>query len=143
MAVASMFTWTDGLRPARRSRSKRGGVTTANMKRPWSMVGWTSLAAMYSGDWKGGGGEGVEQLLGQRRLILVHERDRGVLDLARRAGRLDLDRQRERVDDEQDHHLVAQQAADLLEAQVEDVQERDLHHRSCFRRPRKLRPRNT
>ena len=85
--------------------------------------------------------EGVEQLLGQRRPVLVDEGDRGVVHLARGPRRLDVDGQGERVDDEHDHHHVAHQAANLLEPEPEDVQQRRLHrYFSCFFKPRTLTP---
>ena len=82
----------------------------------------TSSAPMHDGELEARRIEGVEELLRQRRAVLVHERDRRVVDLARGPGRLDVDRQRERVDDEHDHHHVAHEAAKLLEPEPQDVQ---------------------
>jgi len=87
--------------------------------------------------------EGVEQFLGERRLVLVHERDRGVVDLARGPGGLDLDREGECIDDEDDHDSIAHQAAEFLEPEPEDVQQRGHGYFSCFFRPTKLMARKT
>ena len=55
IAVASMFTWTDGLRPARRSCSNRGGMTTTNIRLPRSISVWASAEPISRGNLKRGG----------------------------------------------------------------------------------------
>jgi len=52
--------------------------------------------------------EGFEHLFGQGRLVLIGERDRGIVDLVGGAGRLRVNRPGERIDDEQHQHHVAQ-----------------------------------
>src|SRR5262249_22738885 len=84
--------------------------------------------------------EGVEQHLGQRRLILVGEGDGGVAHLVRRPGGLRVDRERERIEHEHDHDGVADQAPDLLDAEIEDVLERLHRYFSCFLSPSMLSP---
>ena len=55
MAVASMFTSTSALRPARRSCSYSGGISTTNMNRPASMASSTSPDLIIAGRWNRGG----------------------------------------------------------------------------------------
>jgi hypothetical protein len=94
MAVASIFTWIAGVAPraqialeARRNRDDEH--EPALIHHVQNLAGVDVL-----GELEARRIERVEQLLGQRRLVLVHERDRGVVDLARSSGRLDLDGQR-------------------------------------------------
>ncbi len=61
--------------------------------------------------------EGVHQFLGQGRAILVDKGDRGVVDFARSARCLNVDRPSECIDDKQNHHQIAREAAELLEAE--------------------------
>ena len=56
-------------------------------------------------------------------MVLVDDPDRGVVHLLRAALRLRDDGERERVDDEPQQHVIAQEAAQLLGAEPEDVGE--------------------
>src|SRR6185437_1472358 len=85
MAVASMLTWMEGDLPARRSRSKRGGITTTNMKLPRSISACTSPGSIVSGSLNRRK-ERVEQLFRERGAVFDDEGNRGVVHLARGAG---------------------------------------------------------
>src|SRR5262249_23484498 len=82
--------------------------------------------------------ESVEQFLGQGRPILVHKSDRRIVHFGRGPRRLNVNRQGERVDDEYDHHDIAQQTAKLLEPKPKDVQQRLHRYLSCSFRPATL-----
>ena len=62
-----------------------------------------------------------DQLLGELGLVLVDEREAGVVDLGLDAAGLRDDRQRERVQDECDEHGIARQAAQLFQTEPEYV----------------------
>ena len=86
--------------------------------------------------------EGVDDARGERRPVLVDDGDgRLVQGLRHRRGG-GVDREREGVDDQHQHHRIAQQAAQFLDAEMEDVG--GAHgQRSCFLSRTAPRPMST
>jgi hypothetical protein len=78
MRVASTLSWIVGARPARTSRWKFGGMSSAKVSSPASMRASISAWPMIGGRLEVGRLEGAGDAIGQGRAVLVDDGDRRV-----------------------------------------------------------------